>query len=61
MNNTTKIIMGVAIGAAAGLAMGILFAPEKGSKTRQKITEEATDIFAEVKEKLQCKESNTPV
>jgi gas vesicle protein len=61
MNNTTKIIMGVAIGAAAGLAMGILFAPEKGSKTRQKITEEATDIFAEVKEKLQCKESNTLV
>jgi gas vesicle protein len=60
MNNTTKIIMGVAIGAAAGVALGILFAPDKGSKTQQTIAEEAKDIFAEIKEKLQCQELNTP-
>lgn len=32
-------IGGAAVGAAVGAAAGILFAPEKGSDTRDKITE----------------------
>jgi gas vesicle protein len=43
---TSKTIIGVLGGVAVGAALGILFAPEKGSKTRKKIakkTNEAKD------------------
>lgn len=32
-----KVLLGVLAGAAAGALAGILFAPEKGSKTRKRI------------------------
>jgi gas vesicle protein len=47
-----KIIIGVVAGAAAGALLGVLFAPDKGSETRQKISRKAQDYADAVKEKF---------
>ena len=54
MNNTTKVILGVAVGALAGAVTGLLLAPDDGAKTRKKLTKETdklrnsiTDALAE--------------
>ena len=45
-----KVLLGVLVGAAAGALSGILLAPEKGSKTRKKITRKGEDYLDSVKE-----------
>ena len=47
-----KIILGVLAGLAAGAALGILFAPDKGSETRKKIAEKGKDCGADMKDKF---------
>jgi gas vesicle protein len=37
MSSTTKIVLGMMAAAAAGAAIGVLFAPEKGSELRKRI------------------------
>lgn len=41
MNTTTKVILGITVAAAAGAAIGMLLAPEKGSDLQKKIKEGA--------------------
>ena len=41
---TRGLALGVLIGAAIGLAAGILYAPQKGSETREMLRERAGDI-----------------
>ncbi|MFN8243672.1 MAG: YtxH domain-containing protein [Ferruginibacter sp.] len=53
MNNTAKVLTALAAGAAAGAILGVLFAPDKGSETRRKISERGKKFSAGVKEKFQ--------
>jgi gas vesicle protein len=52
MNDTTKILAAFAAGALVGAAVGILFAPDKGSETRRKIGEEGKKIADSMKNKI---------
>lgn len=49
---TGKILVGVLTGAAVGAALGILFAPAKGSVTRKKIIDKGNDYSDELSEKF---------
>lgn len=40
-NNSNNVLIGILAGTAIGATLGILFAPDKGTKTRQKIADQA--------------------
>jgi gas vesicle protein len=44
-----KVLIGVMAGAAIGVLFGILYAPDKGSETRHKISKGSTDALDELK------------
>lgn len=50
--STTKALLGFIAGAAAGVALGILFAPDKGKETRRKIAEQSNDLADNLKGKI---------
>lgn len=52
LNGTGKLVGALVIGALAGAALGILFAPEKGSKTRSNIIDGAKDMADDLKKKM---------
>jgi len=53
MDNTTgKALVGFIVGAAVGVAAGILFAPSKGEDTRKEIKKKADEIGKEVSEQV---------
>ena len=47
--SSSKVLLGFVAGAAVGALAGILFAPEKGSDTRRKISNKSGDITDSVK------------
>lgn len=59
MTNTTKVLIGMIGAAAAGVALGLLLAPDKGEDTRRKISKatgdwasQLSDLFANAKDEL---------
>lgn len=48
----SDIVIGAFLGAAAGALLGVLFAPEKGSETRKKISSKGKEIGDELREKF---------
>ncbi len=60
MTTTSKIALGILGAAAAGVVIGLLLAPDKGSETRKKIRKTAGDwadkmnhLFEKGKEELE--------
>lgn len=53
MTKNSKIIIGVAAAAAAGAAIGLLFAPERGSKIREKMRDAANDFATDLLDVIQ--------
>ncbi len=51
MTNTGKIATGFILGTVLGTTLGLLFAPNKGSKTRAMIADKAKDMKATVSDK----------
>jgi gas vesicle protein len=53
MNSNGKIIFALLAGAAAGAALGVLFAPAKGQETRKQVSGSAKRIAETLKAKVQ--------
>ncbi len=51
MNDNSKVVVALLAGLAAGAALGILFAPDKGSETRDKLSQSLKDFGDSIKEK----------
>lgn len=51
--NSSKVLLGVLGGLAAGALAGILFAPDKGSKTRKKIVDKSKGFADDMKGKFE--------
>jgi gas vesicle protein len=47
-----KVLLGLLAGVAAGALLGVLFAPDKGSVTRKKITKKGEDFAEGLTEKF---------
>jgi len=47
-----NLLVGIAAGLAVGAALGVLFAPAKGSETRKKIAGKGNDLADALKKKF---------
>ena len=52
MTDNGKLIGALLLGVAAGAAIGMLFAPEKGTKTRQNLSDSASDLMDQLQDKI---------
>ncbi len=52
MNSAGKFLTAVAAGVAAGAILGILYAPDKGSETRRKISSEGEKLTSGLRRRI---------
>lgn len=50
MKDNSKIVVALLAGLAAGAALGILFAPDKGNETRDKLSESLKNLGDSIRE-----------
>lgn len=53
MKDSGKVVAALLAGLAAGAVLGVLFAPEKGTETREKINESLADLAEALKERAE--------
>ncbi len=53
MNENGKVVAALLAGLAAGAVIGLLFAPEKGSETRDKLNDSLADLGDVLKERAE--------
>jgi gas vesicle protein len=51
MNDNSKVLVGLLAGLAAGAALGLLFAPESGTETRDKLSQSLKDLGDSIKDR----------
>ena len=51
MNDSSKVLIGLLAGLAAGAALGLLFAPEAGSETRERLGQSFKDLSDTIKDR----------
>jgi gas vesicle protein len=52
MKNTSKVLIALGAGLAIGGLLGILFAPDKGSETRKKISDTGKKFADKINQKV---------
>jgi gas vesicle protein len=52
-SNLNQLLMAFAAGAAIGAILGVLFAPDKGSETRGKVSDAIKGLSEDLAEKFQ--------
>ena len=53
MKDSGKVVTALLAGLAAGAVLGLLFAPERGSETRDKINDSLSDLADAIKERAE--------